>query len=57
MFCPVCWKEYPKGMRHCDSCRADLIDENPAGKPGHEGHEHEKPAEKGPSPEGEKKPK
>ncbi len=57
MFCPVCWKEYPKGMRHCDSCRADLIEENPAGKPGHEGHEHEKPAEKGPSPEGEKKPK
>jgi hypothetical protein len=29
MFCPVCWKEYPKGMRHCDSCRAELIEENP----------------------------
>jgi hypothetical protein len=29
MFCPVCWKEYPKGMRHCDHCRVDLIEEKP----------------------------
>jgi hypothetical protein len=32
MFCPICWKEYPKGMRHCDSCRAELIEEKPEGK-------------------------
>ena len=31
MFCPVCWKEYPKGMQHCDSCRAELIEGMPEG--------------------------
>lgn len=41
MFCPKCWKEYPKGMRTCDSCRVDLIEEKPQGmKP-----EPQKPSE------------
>ncbi len=42
MFCPVCWKEYPKGMRTCDHCRAELIEENPKE---HEEHEHQEPSE------------
>ena len=49
MFCPVCWKEYPKGMRHCDHCRAELIEEKPKGAEG------EKPADKGPAPADPKK--
>jgi predicted amidophosphoribosyltransferase len=44
MFCPVCWKEYPKGMQHCDSCRAELIEGMPEG---HEGHVHEHEHEHG----------
>jgi hypothetical protein len=39
MFCPICWKEYPKGMRHCDSCRAELIEEKPMGLKEKEGQE------------------
>jgi predicted amidophosphoribosyltransferase len=48
MFCPVCWKEYPKGMRMCDSCRAELIEEMPKGHEGHvHEHEHEEPKKPG----------
>ena len=48
MFCPICWKEYPKGMRHCDSCRAELIEEKP------EASEEKEKKEPSPKPAGEK---
>ena len=52
MFCPICWKEYPKGMRHCDSCRAELIEEKPAGMEEKEKKEpSQKPTEKKPKKE------
>jgi predicted amidophosphoribosyltransferase len=51
MFCPICWKEYPKGMRHCDSCRAELIEEKPKEMEGQGG---KKPSEKPSSPAGDK---
>lgn len=52
MFCPICWKEYPKGMRHCDSCRAELIEEKPEGT---KVQEPQKPADKPETPQDEKK--
>ncbi len=52
MFCPICWKEYPKGMRHCDSCRAELIEEKPEGM---KEQVPQGPAEKAETPEEEKK--
>ncbi len=52
MFCPICWKEYPKGMRHCDSCRAELVEEKPEGM---KGQEPQEPAKKAETPEEEKK--
>lgn len=52
MFCPICWKEYPKGMRHCDSCRAELIEEKPEGVKGPE--PSGKPSGKGEAPGEEK---
>jgi hypothetical protein len=36
MFCPVCWTEYPKGMRECDHCRAELVEEKPKEHAGQE---------------------
>lgn len=53
MFCPICWKEYPKGMRHCDSCRAELIEEKPEGLKDKEAQE----ADKEPGTKAEEKPK
>jgi hypothetical protein len=50
MFCPVCWKEYPKGMQKCDHCRADLIAEKPKEM------QDQKPAQPS-SPSGDKKTK
>jgi predicted amidophosphoribosyltransferase len=46
MFCPVCWKEYPKGMRHCDHCRVDLIEEKPKEAEGQKPSQPETPADK-----------
>lgn len=45
MFCPRCWKEYPKGMRHCDSCRVELIEGKPEGTKGPEKKEEPKPSD------------
>ena len=42
MFCPVCWNEYPKGMRECDHCRAELLEEKPEGLKEKEGQEASK---------------
>lgn len=45
MFCPICWEEYPKGMRQCDHCRAELIEAKPEGLKEKEAHESpEKPS-------------
>lgn len=45
MFCPVCWKQYPKGFIKCDSCNADLSEGEPQG---HEHHHDTKPAQEKP---------
>ncbi len=47
MFCPVCWKQYPKGFIKCDSCNADLSEGEPEG---HEHHHDMKPAPDKPKP-------
>ena len=43
MFCPKCWREYPKGMRTCDSCRVELIEEKPK-EMGGQGGKTDKPS-------------
>ncbi len=35
MFCPVCWKNYPKGFATCEVCKAPLSEGEA------EGHKHE----------------
>ena len=38
MFCPVCWKEYPKGFIKCDACDIPLTEKKEGDKS--EGHVH-----------------
>jgi hypothetical protein len=53
MFCPVCWKKYPKGFLNCDACDVPLKEGEPEG---HEHHHHEhEPAEAPSTPEKPKK--
>ena len=47
MFCPVCWKKYPKGFIKCDACNAALSEGEPEG---HEHHHDTKPAQEKPKP-------
>ncbi len=46
MFCPVCWKNYPKGFTKCDACNAELSEGEPEG---HEHHHDTKPTEEKPN--------
>jgi|GEM_PF-4456625 hypothetical protein len=55
MFCPVCWKQYPKGFIKCDACDVPLSEGEPKG---HEHHHHDEKPSKGPSkPSAPQKPK
>lgn len=38
IFCPVCWKEYPRGFLKCDACDVPLAEGEPKG---HEHHHHD----------------
>ena len=38
MFCPICWKNYPKGFTKCEVCNAELSEGEAEGHM----HEHEK---------------
>jgi hypothetical protein len=47
MFCPVCWKKYPKGFLKCDACNVALAEGEPEG---HEHHHDTKPSQEQPKP-------